>query len=153
MQAAIDNDAGLRIVMKQGMMTKQAKVTKLGMEITVETEMDAELWMKLKEPELELAMDRECQTKSSSLTLIIRSQKPNPKTDPPTFSGSVTLRKRVSKNVYDLETVRFVPHPPLEIATAIEARHFVATYALFRVSREWAAGYSAPSPEFEIRCL
>jgi hypothetical protein len=70
------------------------------------------------------------------LTLNLCSQKANPKTDPQTFSGSVTLRKRVSKNVYDLEMVRFVPHPPLEIATAIEARHFVATYALFRVSRE-----------------
>ena len=46
----------------------------------------------------------------------------------------MTLRKRVSKNVYDLETVRLTPHPPLEIGTALEARHYVATYALFRVS-------------------
>ncbi len=45
----------------------------------------------------------------------------------------MTLRKRVSKNVYDLETVRMVPHPPLTIATAAEARHYAATYALYRV--------------------
>ena len=47
----------------------------------------------------------------------------------------MTLRKRVSKNVYDLETVRMVPHPPLKISTAAEARHYAATYALYRVSR------------------
>ncbi|ODN98303.1 ATP-dependent RNA helicase A [Cryptococcus wingfieldii CBS 7118] len=48
------------------------------------------------------------------------------------FTGSVILKKRVSKNVYNLEEVRFVPHPPLEIATAAEAKHWAATYALFR---------------------
>jgi len=61
-------------------------------------------------------------------------QRPNPGSNPQTFTGWVTLRKRVSKNVYDLETVRLQPHPPLEIATAAEARHFAATYAMFRVS-------------------
>jgi hypothetical protein len=46
----------------------------------------------------------------------------------------VTLQKRVSKNVYDLEKVRLVPIPALQIATAAEARHYAATYAMFRVS-------------------
>ena len=45
----------------------------------------------------------------------------------------MNLRKRVSKNVYDLESVRMVPHPALEIASAAEAKHYAATYALFRV--------------------
>jgi hypothetical protein len=46
----------------------------------------------------------------------------------------VTLKKRTSKNVYDLESVKLVPHPPLEIESGPMARHYVATYALFRVS-------------------
>lgn len=47
----------------------------------------------------------------------------------------VTLRKRVSKNVYDLDTVRMMPHPPLQIDSAAMCKHYLATYALFRVSR------------------
>ena len=62
------------------------------------------------------------------------SQRANGGSDPPTFTGWVTLRKRVSKNVYELDTVRLVPHPPLHIGTAAEAKHYAATYALFRVS-------------------
>ena len=60
-------------------------------------------------------------------------KKSNPGSDPLSFTGSVTLRKRVSKNVYDLETVRLIPRPPLEIDSAAEAKHYAATYALFRV--------------------
>ena len=46
----------------------------------------------------------------------------------------MTLRKRISKNVYDLDTVRMVPHPALSIESSALARHYAATYALFRVS-------------------
>ena len=46
----------------------------------------------------------------------------------------MTLRKRISKNVYDLDTVRLVPHPALTIESSALARHYAATYALFRVS-------------------
>lgn len=60
-------------------------------------------------------------------------QRANAKSNPVTFSGVVTLRKRVSKNVYDLDTVRMMPHPVLEIESEAMAKHFVATYALFRV--------------------
>lgn len=49
------------------------------------------------------------------------------------WTGAVTLQKRVSKNVYDLEKVRLEVRPPLEIATSQEAKHWAATYALFRV--------------------
>ncbi|WVR05425.1 hypothetical protein IAU60_002440 [Kwoniella sp. DSM 27419] len=56
----------------------------------------------------------------------------NKGTDPQTFTGFVVLKKRVSKNVYNLDEVRIVPHPPLEIGTAAEAKHYAATYALFR---------------------
>ncbi|KAK4689764.1 ATP-dependent RNA helicase DHX57, partial [Tremellales sp. Uapishka_1] len=58
--------------------------------------------------------------------------RPNRDSHPETFTGSVTLKKRVSKNIYDLDAVRLVPHPPLTIATAQEAKHYAATYALFR---------------------
>lgn len=44
----------------------------------------------------------------------------------------MTLRKRKSKNVYDLDQVRLMPHPPLQIEEEPLARHFLATYALFR---------------------
>lgn len=46
----------------------------------------------------------------------------------------MTLQKRVSKNIYELEKVRLEPRPALEIDTAQEAKHWAATYALFRVS-------------------
>lgn len=46
----------------------------------------------------------------------------------------VTLQKRVSKNIYELDKVRMEPRPALEIDTAQEAKHWAATYALFRVS-------------------
>lgn len=72
------------------------------------------------------------------------SQKQNPRSSPETFTGSVTLRKRVSKNVYDLDTVRMVPHPALSIESAALARHYLATYALFRVS--------SPSPPPPTHC-
>ncbi|WVN86613.1 uncharacterized protein L203_101781 [Cryptococcus depauperatus CBS 7841] len=52
--------------------------------------------------------------------------------NPQTFTGSVTLKKRVSKNVYNLDEVRMTPYPHLEIGTAAEARHYAAVYALFR---------------------
>lgn len=44
----------------------------------------------------------------------------------------MTLRKRKSKNAYDLDQVRLTPHPPLQIESEPLARHFLATYALFR---------------------
>ncbi|WVQ98990.1 hypothetical protein IAU59_006122 [Kwoniella sp. CBS 9459] len=52
--------------------------------------------------------------------------------EPQTFTGFVILKKRVSKNIYNLDEVRLQPHSPLEIATAAEAKHYAATYALFR---------------------
>jgi ATP-dependent RNA helicase DHX57 len=55
------------------------------------------------------------------------------------WTGVVTLQKRVSKNVYELEKVRMEPRPGLEIDTAQEAKHWAATYALFRVSL-WQEG-------------
>lgn len=51
------------------------------------------------------------------------------------WTGVVTLQKRVSKNIYELEKVRMEPRPALEIETAQEAKHWAATYALFRVSQ------------------
>nr|XP_019013814.1 ATP-dependent RNA helicase A [Kwoniella pini CBS 10737]OCF52595.1 ATP-dependent RNA helicase A [Kwoniella pini CBS 10737] len=58
--------------------------------------------------------------------------RPNRGSDPPTFTGWVILKKRVSKNIYNLDEVRLQPHTPLEIETSAEARHYAATYALFR---------------------
>ena len=50
------------------------------------------------------------------------------------WSGSCTLKKRVSKNIYDLDTVRFVCDiDGIDIESAALAKHYVATYALFRV--------------------
>lgn len=60
-------------------------------------------------------------------------QKANPRSNPQTFSGTVVMRKRVSKNVYDLDTVRMTPHPPLEVEGEMMAKHMLATYAMFRV--------------------
>lgn len=50
-----------------------------------------------------------------------------------TYTAVVTLKKRTSKNVYDLDSVRLVPLPPLKMPTAQEAKHWGACYALFRV--------------------
>ncbi|OXG91457.1 ATP-dependent RNA helicase A [Cryptococcus neoformans A2-102-5] len=52
--------------------------------------------------------------------------------NPQTYTGSVTLRKRISKNIYNLDEVRLMPHQPLKIESAAEAKHYAATYALFR---------------------
>lgn len=62
--------------------------------------------------------------------------RPNPRSDPQTWTGSCTLRKRISKNVYNLEEVRMVPLPPVQVEaeSAALAKHWVATYVLFRVS-------------------
>jgi len=60
------------------------------------------------------------------------------------WTGVVTLQKRVSKNIYELEKVRLEPRPGLEIDTAQEAKHWAATYALFRVSLS-----SCAEPVFE----
>ncbi|KAL7424264.1 putative ATP-dependent RNA helicase ucp12 [Cryptotrichosporon argae] len=49
-----------------------------------------------------------------------------------TWTGLVVLKKRTSKNVYDLDQVRLAPSPPLEIESAAMAKHYAATYALFR---------------------
>jgi ATP-dependent RNA helicase DHX57 len=48
------------------------------------------------------------------------------------FSFAVTL-SRVNKKA-EHESVRLEPHPPYALPTAIEARHWGATYALYRVS-------------------
>lgn len=53
---------------------------------------------------------------------------------PMTYTSTVTLRKRRNKNAMDFDTVRFIPVPPIEQADGAMARHFGATYALFRVS-------------------
>ncbi|WWC60817.1 uncharacterized protein I303_103393 [Kwoniella dejecticola CBS 10117] len=58
--------------------------------------------------------------------------RPNRGSDPQTFTGWVILKKRVSKNIYNLDEVRLQPHTPLQIGTSAEARHYAATYALFR---------------------
>jgi ATP-dependent RNA helicase DHX57 len=50
-----------------------------------------------------------------------------------TFTSTVTLRKRRNKNAMDFDTVRFIPVPPIEEKDAALAKHFGATYALFRV--------------------
>lgn len=48
------------------------------------------------------------------------------------FSFAVTLSRVNKKNEH--ESVRLEPHPPYVVPTAIEARHWGATYALYRVS-------------------
>ncbi|WWD01093.1 hypothetical protein V866_008031 [Kwoniella sp. B9012] len=58
--------------------------------------------------------------------------RPNRGSDPQTFTGFVILKKRVSKNIYNLDEVRMQPHTPLEIESSAMARHYAATYALFR---------------------
>ncbi|OCF55941.1 ATP-dependent RNA helicase A [Kwoniella mangroviensis CBS 10435] len=58
--------------------------------------------------------------------------RPNRGTDPQTFTGFVILKKRVSKNIYNLDEVRMQSHTPLEIDSSAMARHYAATYALFR---------------------
>ena len=73
-------------------------------------------------------------------------QRPNHGSSPTTFTGAVTLRKRISKNIYDLDTVRLIPHPALEIATAAEAKHYAATYAMFRVSAVISDGEPQEAP-------
>ncbi|KAI0076064.1 P-loop containing nucleoside triphosphate hydrolase protein [Panus rudis PR-1116 ss-1] len=47
------------------------------------------------------------------------------------YSFSVIL-SRVNKKTSERETVRMDPHPPKVLPTAIEARHWGATYALYR---------------------
>ncbi|WVQ69774.1 uncharacterized protein L199_007994 [Kwoniella botswanensis] len=58
--------------------------------------------------------------------------RPNRGSDPQTFTGFVILKKRVSKNIYNLDEVKMQPHTPLEIESSAMARHYAATYALFR---------------------
>ena len=53
--------------------------------------------------------------------------------DAKTYTSTVTLKKRRNKNVADFDTVKFVPVPPIEQTDPALARHFGATYALFRV--------------------
>ncbi|EIW86949.1 P-loop containing nucleoside triphosphate hydrolase protein [Coniophora puteana RWD-64-598 SS2] len=48
------------------------------------------------------------------------------------FSFVVTLAKTTSKSSNQLETVRLEPHPPYIRPTALEARQWGATYALYR---------------------
>lgn len=55
------------------------------------------------------------------------------RSEPPTWTAAVTLRKRVSKNVYNLEEVKFVPIPRIQAPDAVMAKHLGATYAMFRV--------------------
>lgn len=48
------------------------------------------------------------------------------------MSFAITLSRTNKKN--EFESVRFEPHPPKILPTALEARHWGATYALYRVS-------------------
>ncbi|WOO80898.1 Putative DEAH-box ATP-dependent helicase [Vanrija pseudolonga] len=75
-------------------------------------------------------LNEKCQKAGWERPIIETKQ--NPRSNPETFGGVVILRKRTSKNVYDLDTVRFTPHPPLDIDNAAMAKHYLATYALFR---------------------
>lgn len=58
----------------------------------------------------------------------------NRDSNPPSYGATVLLKKRRNKNAMDFDTVRFVPVPPIEQEDSALARHFGATYALFRVS-------------------
>lgn len=48
------------------------------------------------------------------------------------FTGVVIVRKRNTKTS-TIDAVRLEPRPPLEMKTANEAKHWAATYALYRV--------------------
>ena len=48
------------------------------------------------------------------------------------YAFAVTLSRTNKKN--EPESVRLEPHPPYVLPTALEARHWGATYALYRVS-------------------
>jgi hypothetical protein len=73
-----------------------------------------------------------------------------------TYTATVTLKKRRNKNAMDFDTVRFVPVPPIEQTDAALARHFGATYALFRVSyygsgvQPGPSGLESSNPTFSI---
>ncbi|GMK54047.1 hypothetical protein CspeluHIS016_0106330 [Cutaneotrichosporon spelunceum] len=62
----------------------------------------------------------------------------------PTFSGAVTLRKRRSKNAFDLDTVRITPHPPLQVSSEALAKHVLATHALFRIASHLPLAMTLP---------
>ncbi|CED84855.1 atp-dependent rna helicase a [Phaffia rhodozyma] len=50
-----------------------------------------------------------------------------------TFSCAVNLKRHIKKSQNSpIESVLLAPHPPLTSATALEARHMAAVYALFR---------------------
>ena len=66
-----------------------------------------------------------------------------------TYTATVTLKKRRNKNAMDFDTVRFVPVPPIEQKDAALARHFGATYALFRVSY-YSTGVRPDLSELEL---
>lgn len=57
---------------------------------------------------------------------------PNRGSQPTTFTSTVTLKKRRNKNAMDFDIVRLIPQPPIEQKDSAMARHFGATYALFR---------------------
>lgn len=49
------------------------------------------------------------------------------------YAFAVTLSRRPNKRTPEKESVRLEPHPPYICLTAPEARHWGATYALYRV--------------------
>lgn len=51
---------------------------------------------------------------------------------PKGYSFTVTL-KQYNKKTSQTDSVRMEPHPPFLMPSAIEARHWGATYALYRV--------------------
>jgi len=51
---------------------------------------------------------------------------------PDGHSFLVTLRRH-NKKTSQVDSVRLEPHPPFLMPTALEARHWGATYALYRV--------------------
>lgn len=50
----------------------------------------------------------------------------------------------MSKNVYNLDSVRFTPHPPLSIESEALARHYLATFALFRFASHLPLALTLP---------
>ncbi|KAL0951656.1 hypothetical protein HGRIS_008336 [Hohenbuehelia grisea] len=48
------------------------------------------------------------------------------------WTFTVTLRRRANKKTTETESVHLTPHPPYKRPNALEARHWGATYALYR---------------------
>ena len=62
------------------------------------------------------------------ITLTYRGQRHHPDG----YHFTVILRRQ-NKKTSQLDSVRLEPHPPLYMPSALEAKHWGATYALYRV--------------------